>query len=142
MRICSEYKKAYHHLIPQRNSTWLFLDTRHIAGSTLVLSAMDKWICRFLDEDGSTRARSSKIADYMRSLRMLGRTSESAESAWRQLCVTCDPLVSGRSAADQFRRYLDQVEQALGPIPDDFPYAGYQECKSSEEIREARKSWA
>lgn len=107
-----------------------------------LVSGMDRWICRFLDEDGSTRARSSMIADYMRPLRMLGRTSESAELAWRQLCVTCDPVVSGRGAADQLRRYLDQVEQALGPIPDDFPCAGCQECNSSDEIREARKSWA
>lgn len=103
---------------------------------------MDRWICRFLDQDGSTRARSSMIADYMRCLRMLGRSSERAELAWRQLCVTCDPLVSGRSAANQFRKYLDQVEQALGPIPEDFPHPGFQECSSAEEIREARKTWA
>lgn len=86
--------------------------------------------------------RSSLIADYLRSLRILGRASEGAERAWRQLCVTCDPLVSGRGAADQLRLYLDQVEQELGPIPEEFPCAGYRICADPEEIRRARRTWA
>lgn len=78
---------------------------------------MDKWLCRLL---GVVPAK--VLNDH-------GGSS-----------VTCDPLVSGRGAADQFRLYLDQVEQELGRYRKVIRMLG-STCDNPE-VRRARRTWA
>lgn len=100
-------------------------------------------MCRFLDESSEhVRLRTSLVGDYLRALRLLGRSNETAESLWRQMCLTTDPLMDPRGAVSQLRGYLDAVEAVLGPVPSDFPVASFQQQDDEDLTRRARRAWA
>ena len=104
---------------------------------------MDKWVNRLLDaNEQEIRERTSLIADYIRALRLLGCTSPALERAWRQMCITVDPLASPARAVAQIRLYLDEVENRIGQVPDGFPQVDYVACENEDDIRAARRSWA
>ena len=98
---------------------------------------------RLLDaNEQEIRERTSLVADYIRALRLLGCTSPALERAWRQMCITVDPLASPDRAVAQLRLYLDEVENRIGQVPQGFPQVDYVACENEDDIRVARRSWA
>ncbi len=109
----------------------------------LLLTVMDRWMNRFIDASGDdVRERLSLVSDYIRALRLLGTSNQEAESLWRQMCITVDPLVAGQCAVARLRTYLTQVESLLGPVPTDFPVADYHPQDDDVLVGNARRAWA